>query len=562
VPHVLGRIPLRWQLTMLYILSISFVLGLLGVLLWTEVDSILVNSVYIQLRADAGPILKAGQLQAVTVEQGGALRLPMGDVPTRKGPGSRWAGCPGPKCGDAMRNTPWGDIPAPLLPKPPGATASASPDTHVPELADVPLDEFLTTDVVARFVDSTGEVRGQAGASDLLARVPPPSRGMITTGAQGKRELQYTVRLPGGRRRGRVAVLLEPAATQQGSVGVLQLAASLDPVDHFMVMFRFSLLAGLMVALATGTAVGLSVTGRLLKPLHRMAEVSRTVADGDLSRRFMGPTGSREVRTLARSFNHMIDQLETSLRSQQQFTADAAHELRTPLTALGGSVELLLMGADGGDPQRTQKVLQSMDRELQRLTRLVNDLLQLSRMDGGSPLVLTVVDVASVAADVAAELQFVGSHAVVAAAISGPLPVFGDHDRLKQVLLNLGDNALKFSPPGGTVTLSAWRAGDLACLRVADTGPGIAAQELDKIFDRFYRSDPSRARASGGMGLGLSIVQAIVEAHGGKVRVSSEPGVGTSFTVELPCMTTDGGMQAPDVVSRTSLPAVESVGMG
>jgi len=333
---------------------------------------------------------------------------------------------------------------------------------------------------------------------------------------------------------GRIAVLTEPAVTAGGVQGVLQVGTSLAQIDTFLSVFHFVLLVGGGMALGGGTFLALALTRRVLQPLNRMAGVSRTIAGGDLARRFTGPTGSREVATLARNFNHMVDRLEASLISQQRFTADAAHELRTPLTALGGNVEMLLLGADEGDPQRVQKVLRTMDLEIQRLTRLVNDLLQISRVEGQTHLQLSQVDVAALLRDVATELQMVGPHAAIDVHAEGPLPVVGDRDKLKQVLLNIGDNALKFTPPGAVVTMTAVRMGKSARLRISDSGPGIPAADLPRIFDRFYRSDASRARLSGGMGLGLAIAKAIVDAHHGSIVASSIAGRGATFTLDLP----------------------------
>ena len=508
--RLLGQVPLRWQLAVLYVACLGLVLSLLGLILFAEVDRILVDNTYSQLSAVGDRALSAGDLQgiAATASPVFPFSVPWMHVSSTTTPCTVRRSC------------------APV----PQATALPEAALPAPTGNAVPLDQYATNGVVLRFVQIDGVMQSQAGVSRLLDQVPLPTAAQAAAAVATGRSLQYTI----GNPTARYAVLLRPAAVKGGGQGVLQLATSLQPVDGFLLLFRDSLMVGVLMAVGSGAIVGLVVTRRLLRPLDRMAQVSRTVAEGDLSRRFKGPAGSREVTTLARSFNYMIDRLEASLRSQQRFTADAAHELRTPLTALGGSVEILLLGADEGDQERVQKVLRTMDLEIQRLTRLVNDLLQLSRADGRMALQVETVDVNALAAEVAAELQLVGPHVTVAYQGDGELPVVGDRDKLKQVFLNVGHNAVKFTPKGGRVVISALRIGNLARVRISDNGPGIPAADLPRIFDRFYRSDVSRARSSGGLGLGLAIAKAIVDAHGGTIVAASPPGQGATFTVDLP----------------------------
>ncbi len=529
---------MRWQLAILYIASLSAVLTLLSLLLYAEVERILVTNVANQLSANAGPVMNSGQLHTVQVTATGHMKLPFHMMVPPRGTGYVTTICKGGPA--ACTNS---DVQPPELTST-NARTSAAPavgpnseaqppeptSTPAPTEPDLTLDRYVATGIVARFVDVDGHVRGQTGSTDILRLVGPPDARTVGMLNQYGRTQSYTT----GRPPNRVEVLLEPVVTQAGTPGVLQMGASLAAVDRFLAMFHASLVLGVLAALGTGTAVGLFATRRLFAPLDRMGSVSRTVAGGDLSRRFRGRAGSSDVRTLAKSFNHMIDRLEASLRTQQQFSADAAHELRTPLTALGGSVELLLLGADEGDPRRTQKVLRSMHLEIERLTRLVNDLLQLARMDSQAPLQRQVMDVSALATEVAAELRLITPNTPVELLSDGPLWVQGDHDRLKQVLLNIGDNALKFTSAGGRITITVGRAGDHVRIRVIDTGPGIAAEDLAHVFDRFYRSDRSRARSSGGMGLGLAIAKVIVDAHRGTITASSTPGHGATFTVSLP----------------------------
>jgi two-component system, OmpR family, sensor kinase len=526
---LLSRISLRWQLAILYVACLSAALGLLGLGLFAGLTYILDQSVYSQLQADAGRLASAGQLQVVAPPPNGHPALaPPGAAHYKSGAkaATSCSSSSAPACAPAgQAPTPVGTVVPPAAT--PVASATASPASPPP--AKLGFDQFIPSDVAVRFVDATGQVMAEGGDSNLLRQMVVPAGQLINDLDASGRQQHIDTPSPG-----RVAVLIEPATTATGVPGILEVGTSLAQIDTFLSVFHFVLLVGGGVALGGGTFLALALTRRVLQPLHRMAGVSWTIAGGDLSRRFTGPAGSREVSTLARNFNHMIDRLEASLRSQQRFTADAAHELRTPLTALGGNVELLLLGADEGDPQRVQKVLRTMDLEIQRLTRLVNDLLQISRVEGQTHLQLARVDVAALLRDVAAELRLVGPHATIDVRAEGALPVLGDRDKLKQVLINIGDNALKFTPPGAAVTMTATRMGQSARLRISDCGPGIPAADLPRIFDRFYRSDASRARISGGMGLGLAIAKAIVDAHHGSIVASSIPGRGATFTIDLP----------------------------
>jgi len=229
----------------------------------------------------------------------------------------------------------------------------------------------------------------------------------------------------------------------------------------------------------------------------------------------------------------MLDRLAGLVASQRQFVADAAHELRTPLTALGGMVEMLQMGADRGDPTTFRRMLDTMTREIDRLGRLVGDLLTLSRLDAEQPLHLGPVDLEALLSDVAIQTDVLATGQEIAVEVERPATVIADADRMKQVLLNLTANAIRFTPAGGQIVLRLTTTGRRAIVTVADTGSGIAPDLLPRVMDRFVRGDASRARATGGSGLGLAIASAIVEAHDGAIHIDSAPGRGTTVTIEL-----------------------------
>ena len=331
-------------------------------------------------------------------------------------------------------------------------------------------------------------------------------------------------------------VILQPFTINETTTGVLQLTTSLAAADDLLARLRLVLIVGVLGAVALGALLGVPVTRAALKPLARMTTTSEEIAAGDLSQRTNLRSGRDEIGRLATAFDSMVDQLEGTLRAQRQFVADASHELRTPLTALGGLIEMLLLGVDRGDTTTTQRALRSAHREIERLSRLVGDLLTLSRLDAHPTLNQRPLDLSTVVNEVGEQTRYLAGERTVRWRTDGPLPIEGDADKLKQVLLNLTGNAVAFTTTSGQIALHAARRGDTAQLEVTDDGAGIAPEDLPRLFERFYRGDKSRARRAdgGGNGLGLAIARAIIEAHGGSINVRSTVGKGTTFTVALP----------------------------
>jgi two-component system OmpR family sensor kinase len=322
----------------------------------------------------------------------------------------------------------------------------------------------------------------------------------------------------------------------------LEQVTSLEGADAVLNQLRLYIVLGIVVGMAVGMAAGLALTRTILRPLDRMVRTAEAIAGGDLDRRLHLPSGRNEVARLGSAFDHMVERLGAALQAQRRFVVDASHELRTPLTSLEGLSEMLLMGADRGDTRVVQKTVRAMHSELERLGRLVADLLTLSRLDSTAPVKLVPSDVCLLLNEVSEQMSPIAeSHRVRLAARCGDgeaVMVRGEPDKLKQVVLNLADNALRYTPPGGEVELSAScdRAKGQVEIQVRDTGTGIAPDDLPHIFDRFYRGDLSRARATGNTGLGLAIVRGIVEAHGGLIAVESTQGEGTCFTITLPAI--------------------------
>ena len=272
---------------------------------------------------------------------------------------------------------------------------------------------------------------------------------------------------------------------------------------------------------------------RRLRPLNEITEVAVQITSADDLSRRIPDTGRRdEIGRLTSAFNHLMERLESLFRAQQRLLADVSHELRTPLTTIRGNVDLMrYMGS--GDPES----LFIIQDEIDRMIRLVNNLLTLARADTGSlPIQKERVELDTVFLDVYRQAGALATNITLKLDEVDQMCVLGDRDRLKQLILNLVDNAINYTPAGGRVTMSLSQSNHFAQLTISDTGIGISAQDLPHIFDRFYRVDRARTRSKGGAGLGLAIAQSIVTAHQGTIRVTSEIGVGSTFTVTLPLL--------------------------
>jgi signal transduction histidine kinase len=275
------------------------------------------------------------------------------------------------------------------------------------------------------------------------------------------------------------------------------------------------------------------VLGRALSPLQDIADtVDQINRADDLSRRIPTESAMRDdVGDLVISVNQTLERLESLFTSQQRFLADVSHELRTPLTVIKGNVDLMRKFKEADED-----LLNSIDQEAGRLNRLVSGLLMLAQAESGKlPLNFTQVELDLLLTEVFTETRVLaGSKVRVHLNQIDEAIVKGDRDRLKQVILNLVANAIQYTPQGGEVFLSLKRIGEQARLIVRDTGPGIPAEDLPYIFERFYRAEKSRTRSkTSGFGLGLSITKWIVEQHGGQIKVESKEGEGTTFVIWL-----------------------------
>ena len=320
-------------------------------------------------------------------------------------------------------------------------------------------------------------------------------------------------------------------------VGAVHLSQSMRDITAVMRDLRIRWLLATAIALGLSGVAGLVLSGAISRPLRRLTRAAGAVADGELDQQVPVRSGD-ELGRLSQAFNEMTARLSAVRQMQVDFVANVSHELRTPLTAVKGLVETLRDGAVD-DTDVRDRFLETMEDETDRLIRLVNDLLILSRADSEAlNLQREPVDLAELAAATADRLAPWASEQDITIRVDADDCVrlaLVDPDRMEQVLVNLLDNAVKFSRPGGSVTIVVTEApGSVVQVQVRDEGIGIPPAALPHIGERFYRADRARSRTEGGSGLGLAIARALVEAHGGSLWVESEEGQGTTVEFAVP----------------------------
>ncbi|GAA2515677.1 sensor histidine kinase [Pilimelia columellifera] len=386
----------------------------------------------------------------------------------------------------------------------------------------------------------------------------------------------YTDRGQNDRVRWRILV------TRNGDAGYLVVARSLQETDAAvaqLVWIDILVGAGVLLLLAS---IGAAIIQASLRPLVQIERTAGAIAAGDLSRRVPDPEPgvdppATELGRLSRALNIMLTQIEAGFAASaasaaaaresetravnseermRRFVADASHELRTPLTTIRGFAELHRQGM-GADPAESARLVRRIEDEAARMGLLVEDLLLLARLDQQRPLERNPVELAVLAADAVQAAHATAPERPIRldlTADAADVVVLGDDARLRQVLANLMTNALNHTPPEASVVLRLVRAGPTVLVEVADTGPGMAAEHAQRVFERFYRADAARSRRPGpvaGAGLGLAIVAAIVAAHSGTVEVDTAPGEGTTFRVRLPLLAPDADPN-PDQLSANS----------
>lgn len=344
-----------------------------------------------------------------------------------------------------------------------------------------------------------------------------------------------------------VRSLITPLTFQNGQViGFLQISRSLEDMRDTLKLLVSILIGGGALALLVTAAGVAGLSGTALAPIDQVVRTAQGIVRAeDLGQRVPVPPTQDEVHQLTVTINELLARMEKLFTTQRRLVADVSHELRTPLAAMQGNLDVLARGAHR-DPDLLNESLTDMRQETTRLIRMVNDLLLLAQSEARVEMRAEPVELDMLLLEVHREMRSLASGVHLRIGAEDQAVVQGDRDRIKQALLNLGINALQHTPAGGTVTLSLEHRSGYACLLVQDTGSGIAPDDLELIFERFYRTDRSRSRLGGGAGLGLAIVKRIVEAHNGSVTVESELERGSTFTMWLPVSTPAALLPPPD----------------
>lgn len=389
-----------------------------------------------------------------------------------------------------------------------------------------PINEFASPGIYLQLINQSGET---VVKSDNLGELElPVDPSLISRGFSGTTAIK-TLSAGGG---ASVRVMVSPLFLQD-EVLLLEVAQSLNYVDGTMLQVRWALVGSSLLALALAAASGGVLVRRALSPVRRISRTARNIeASSDLTQRvgYAGPED--DIGELATTFDHMIQHLDRAFQSQRYFVADASHELRGPLTVIRGNLDLLKRKLD--DTARARS-LKTIEQEALRMSRIVDDLLLLAEVESGGPVHNEDVSLKQVLDEERERARSLAGTRKLTIDKQEDLTVKGDTLKLKQLLSNLVDNAIKYSPETGSITLSLYRDGPWAKLQVADTGIGIEPADIPVIFDRFYRVDKARSRAgsSSGTGLGLAIAKGIADLHGGRITVESTPGQGSTFTVWL-----------------------------
>jgi two-component system OmpR family sensor kinase len=372
----------------------------------------------------------------------------------------------------------------------------------------------------------------------------PINTGNVSRGLAGE-TLYDTQYMPDGTA---VRVMVRPLiAPNEEIVGVLQAAIPIGYIDQAarevaVVLFFVSLALLIMAAFGSHYLIG-----RAFRAVDRVTMTVQQIEQSqDLSRRLPEVGADDAIGTLVKTFNGLLAKLQRAFDSQRRFVADSSHELRTPLTVIKSNLHLLRQAGDAAD---REDLLTTTEGEVSRLNRMVDDLLFMAQMQAGHDLkpVMKAVELDSLLLDVFARIRPLArlkkqklsiAHEDIAATM-------GDRDQLQHLLLNLLDNAVKYTPQGGVISMALWAENEWTRIEVSDTGPGIAPGDLQNVFDRFYRTGTARQTQRSGSGLGLSIVKTIAEAHHGYVEVFSEVGQGTTFRLWLPSLHAGAAPQLP-----------------
>ncbi len=402
---------------------------------------------------------------------------------------------------------------------------------RLPRNFDIILERFFGLRIRGNYIQVLTPDGRVAGRSSTLEGLELPlTERAYRRALDGKRTYE-TVRTFGVYP---VRILTLPVVVKKtGLVAIIQVATSLEGMEeifHYMIYF-FSF--GIVLSIIIAGGVGWFLAGKALKPVDEMTRIARRITAERLNQRLPIVKPDDELGRLASTFNEMIARLERSFRQIKQFTADASHELKTPLTVMKGEVEVALKSR--ADEKELREVLVSILEEIDRMNEVIKGLLTLARTDVEEATIKEPVSLDDIVRERCEQFKKLANTKGLKlnVDIEKDVVVLAEPVRIGQVIYNLVDNAIKYTPRGGSISVTLNKRGRCAILRVSDTGIGIPEEELPYIFDRFYRVDKARTGGSG-VGLGLSICKEIINTYGGKIEVESKPNEGTTFTVYLP----------------------------
>jgi heavy metal sensor kinase len=393
-------------------------------------------------------------------------------------------------------------------------TADASVLASLPKSSD--LAQILSSD--GRVLQTSGNPKSDASlvpASILKAARSRAVHGTVPVGPDA--EPYRVLAIPVGSAR-----------------SVLVVASSLEDVENATRRLLIQLAFAIPVAVALSALGGYLLTRRALGPVDRMTQAAAAIGADDIGARLAVPAIEDEVGRLGRTLNQMLARLHGAIEQQRRFTADASHELRTPLSIMRSELDVAIRSPQTSEASRA--VLESARDEVSRMSRIVEDLMTLARIDEGAyPLSRARIDLSALSRDVTDRFKRSADDKKITTSFDGePVVVPVDEALVGQLVANLIDNAVKYTPEGGSIGVSVRRNGRAARVAVQNSGSSISDEDRSRVFERFYRIDKARSRSSGGAGLGLSICKWIAEAHGGTITVQSDPAAGTTFIVSLP----------------------------
>jgi heavy metal sensor kinase len=410
------------------------------------------------------------------------------------------------------------------LPKFAHETAGASPPEHDTEENRELREVALSITVLS----ADGRVAWRGPAAHAYPALPASALSDVLRG-----EIVYdTIRIPNAPSVRRIAL----PVYRNGAVRyILQAESKMRFIEHALRQLAMLLVIISISILAMAWVGSRWVADQALTPVEALSNTAERISGSSLKTRVSLNAPYAEFQRLAQTFNAMLERLQHVFEAQRRFIADAAHELKTPLTVIMGSLEVTLKKARSAEEYR--EVLIGNLGQVERMIALTRSLLMMARFAGERPpLHVTSLAMEPLVKDLLGELAVLAENRRITLAVDAkPTPrVLGDEGWVRHMLVNLLDNALRYTPSGGTVSVCIEEVGNTVVIAVKDTGPGIAPEHLPHLFERFYRTEKARDRESGGFGLGLAIVKEIAEAHGGTVRVESEVGKGSVFTVTLP----------------------------